>query len=137
MCHDLVVKLLVSQLRGPGFKTIGWLQGFSSFQGWSNEYQELLRMYWMYWWKGNYLLLVALQPWDSWGSWNCIHKKRPCCFLQFFKVPRFNKTFLIYVFFYDILHCFLEAAKMMTMLKKQKFQGTVGTFFAWYIVKPL
>ena len=40
-----VFKSLDFQSRGHVFKTNGWLQGqisFSSFQGWSNEYQEFL-----------------------------------------------------------------------------------------------
>ena len=45
----LVIKVLDSQSRGPGFKTTGWLQGqlsLFSFQAWLSEYQELLWTGW-------------------------------------------------------------------------------------------
>ena len=41
--NSLVVKMLSSKFRGPGFKTTGWLQGWlslSSFEGQSNEYMK-------------------------------------------------------------------------------------------------
>ena len=41
----LVVRVLDSQFRNPGFKITGWLQGHLSillFRDWLNEYQELL-----------------------------------------------------------------------------------------------
>ena len=45
----VVVRVLVSQSRSPGFKTTGWLQGqiiFPSFQGRLNKYQQLLGTEW-------------------------------------------------------------------------------------------
>ena len=44
--NDLVVKVLHSQSRGPGFKTTGWLEdqlSLSSFRGRSIEYLELVK----------------------------------------------------------------------------------------------
>ena len=51
-----------SQFRGFGFKSSGWLKGcfsYSFFQGWSNEYQDLLGTWCL---KVNCLFIVALQP---------------------------------------------------------------------------
>ena len=64
--NGLVVKALDSQPRGSGFKTTGRLQGqlsLSSFRCLSNEYQGLLGTVWL---KANCLLIMALQPWNSW-----------------------------------------------------------------------